>query len=74
MYVNKGKMSSGIEAGGWERSPLFSKHVSLNSFYSLANRVRDEKQTRELCLNPLSCGARITARIQREMCAFTYRK
>lgn len=48
VYVNKEKMSSGIEADGWERSPLFCKQVSLNSFYSLANRVRDEKQTREL--------------------------
>lgn len=48
-------MSAGEEADGWERYPLFSRNVSLNSFCSLTNRVRDEKQTWELCLYHAGC-------------------
>lgn len=46
---------AGKEADGRGRCPLFSRHVSLDSFCSSANRVRDEKQTQELCLNPVVC-------------------
>lgn len=52
---------------------LFCKHVSLNSSYYLANRVKDEKQTQEPCLDPVGCVSHFTACIKSEMCAWTSR-
>ncbi len=61
--------------GRWVREIPIVVHTQLTQWFSSsANRVRDERQTQEPCLNPVILTSLFTARVQSEMCAVKYRE